>query len=231
MPHRNESGKIITSKTPLLSNHSPKISSNTELVRVSNKMKNKQNNSTIVTSVPATKKTDQFATVAMLKSESQNGVDLPKAPVVEANKEEHSKVINGNSMQNIHIDEEEASAATGESRGHHGEPLSLSLNQAEVEAKPGEQVDDGAVSGENGGSPSLKNGFLHFHPQFKDQCDVPCRKDFINTLDSESEGVSRPKKIYRVVLTGGKFFKATIAFFVLAISFCCSSSQIATCDE
>lgn len=217
MPHRNESGKIITSKTPLLSNHSPKISTNTELVRVSNKMKNKQNNNNIVvTSVPTAKKTDQFTTttVAMLKSESQNGIDSPKAPVVEAlcsNKEEHSKVINGNSLQKIHIDDEEASAATGESFGQQGEPLSLSLNHTEVDAKPGEQKDGDTVTGESDGLSALKNGYLHFHPQFKDQCDVPCRKDFINTLDSD--GVSRPKKIYRVVLTGGKNFKAIIIIF------------------
>ncbi|CAL8084431.1 unnamed protein product [Orchesella dallaii] len=89
---------------------------------------------------------------------------------------------------------------------------SLSSSEGVTEKEPGEENPIGNANGVMNGhggeenstavvhNPSLKNGFLHFHPSIKDLCDVPCRKDFIKTFDSE---MSRPKKIYRVVLTGG----------------------------
>lgn len=191
MPHRNEEGKIITSKTPLLSNHSIKIS-NQEPSKVSNKMKNKANNATNSTEggpVPVLNGSCQ-----QHKPSSENGEEISNGLQEIVKGKEHSIVVKkvsvpkyeGNLLQNH---DDDATAVVG---SVHAESLFTNGNEEELEFSRNGHGDE---------SPSLKNGFLHFHPSIKDLCDVPCRKDFIKTLDSEN---SRPKKIYRVVLTGGK---------------------------
>ncbi|ODM98867.1 hypothetical protein Ocin01_07814 [Orchesella cincta] len=191
MPHRNANGKIVTSKTPIISNHSIKISStstNADSLKVSTKiMKSKQ------TSAAA-----EQISVTWVK----NGAEPVAAELLGAESNGHSNnLINKNSL-NVQKLEENGVATVDKQLSE------VVMDKEAVE----ESVNANGVMNGHGGdenstalaplvhNPLLKNGFLHFHPSIKDLCDVPCRKDFIKTLDSE---MSRPKKIYRVVLTGG----------------------------
>lgn len=175
MPHRSESGKIITSKTPLLSNHSPKLSTS-PIVKTSIKMKNKSN-----TCAP------EFGTPDNQTPKGNTHLDeVSSLPLKQEECNQHS---NGSDIDGTMREDEGEAAVKGERV--RLDSLTALKPEEETELESGQE------------SPSLKNGFLHFQPQIKEQCDVPCRKDFIKTLD-DLEGVSRPKKIYRVVLTGGK---------------------------
>lgn len=200
MPHRSESGKIITSKTPLLSSHSTKISnhtSNSEQQPEPVRMKNKTNKN-------KTPSPEQLR-VSNRCQQQQKTATQPE-PAQQSNGEvvEHSSVINGKAQQPLEKKQPQVPAplslattgSGGDSNGVGAVPVPENNNEDNKVNINYEEEEDGGEE-----SPSLKNGFLHFHPSIKELCDVPCRKDFINNLDS---GSSKSKKIYRVVLTGGK---------------------------
>lgn len=208
MPHKSESGKIITSKTPLLSS-STKISSSSCSSSNQNhslKMKTKSATGDLqLTGSPA----DPTVAVMLKNGQSEqqhHGLLELSSSETDTIEVVHSNLINGNSSNQTETgDNLKKTTITS---------LSSATNGAKVEDEDKEEDSEALANGQE--SPSLKNGFLHFHPQIKEQCDVPCRKDFIKTLDEE-EGISRPKKIYRVVLTGGKQTFNFMTFFISTV--------------